>query len=381
MMEKAFRRILAVQVANTMAETMAWNFIYLHATQAGHSEAAIAVFFGAMFGFAALAAPLISRRVPTGRSMALGMGLRLVAFAVVVDVAWYGNLLAGAALHGAFIMLFWVPYNVVFMRMTSDADRAGRSTLLFAIFAVGSAVFPLVGGALMDWKGFWAVSVVGMVTLAVGGVVTARVPWGEPMEFRIRRAFREGGRITPLVGLEGLWQGIFWIVVPIGTLRMVDQSEEYGAFLAFLGLMAGVASIAAGRWSDRTRDRRWPLVVSGGGVAGFSLAVPLYQGDLPAWSLLVGTVYFFGIMFMAFTFTVVAEQGMTMDDAMGLREVMFNGGRVTGAFMFTATLLAGLDLFWPLMTSSLLVLAMLIGYLRLPQAEGTTATPPRQGPL
>jgi len=258
--------------------------------------------------------------------------------------------------------------------MTSDADRAGRSAQLFAMFAIMGAIFPLIAGYLLDWYGFWVIAVVACIALVVGVVVALRTPWGEPVTFDPRRAFRQGRRVMPLVFLEGFWQGVFWLAIWIGTLRMVDQGSEYGAFLAFLGIMSGVAAVLAGRWSDRTGERWPPVLLSGIGLAIFLAAVSRGEGNLALWSLLAGLAYFFAYMLMAFTFTVVAETGMRMDDAMGLREVMFNGGRAVGGGLFLFSLFLGVTMFWPLAIASVAVVLKVVGYWKL--IGETTATPP-----
>jgi MFS family permease len=364
-MSGSYRRIMQLQLANLIAETFAWSFVYLHAHNAGHSETTLAVFFILMFGWASVAVVALLRPVRAGPYMALGLVLRLLALLVVIEVAWYGNLMAAAVLYGTFIMVFWVPYNVVFMRMTSDADRAGRSTQLFAMFAIMGAIFPLVAGYLLDWYGFWVIAIVACIALVVGVVIAVRTPWGEPVTFDPRRAFREGRRVIPLVFLEGLWQGVFWLAVWIGTLRMVDLGSEYGAFLAFLGIMSGVAAVLAGRWSDRRGERWLPMLLSGIGLAVCLAVVPFGEGDLALWSLLVGLAYFFAYMLMAFTFTVVAETGMRMDDVMGLREVMFSVGRAVGGGLFMVSLFLDVPMVWPLALASLAVVIKVFGYWRL----------------
>ena len=373
-MSGSYRRIMQLQMANLFAETFAWSFVYLHAHDAGHSETTLAMFFILMFGWASVAVVILLRPVRSGPSMALGLVLRLLALLVVLEVAWYGNLMAAAVLYGTFIMVFWVPYNVVFMRMPSDTDRAGRSTQLFAMFAIAGAIFPLVAGYLLDWYGFWVIAIVACIALLIGVVVALRTPWGESVSFDLGRAFREGRPLIPLVFLEGFWQGVFWLAIWIGTLRMVDQGSEYGAFLAFLGIMAGVASVLAGRWSDRTRNRWPPMLLSGIGLAIFLAAVSLGEGNLALWSLLAGLAYFFAYMLMAFTFTVVAETGMRMDDAMGLREVMFNVGRAVGGGLFLVSLILDVPMGVPLVIASLAVVMKVVGYRRLlGDAEVTAA--------
>ncbi|UCC92514.1 MAG: MFS transporter [Thermoplasmata archaeon] len=361
----SYRRVLQLQVANLFAETFAFNFIYLHAHNAGHSEVAIATFFTLMFGWAAVAVVVVMRPTKVGPSMALGMVLRALSLLAALRLAWFGNLVLAAVLHGTFIVVFWIPYNVVFMRMTTDSDRAGRSTQLFALFAVAGAVFPFIAGYLMDWRGFPAAVACAWVVLAIGAVLAYRTTWGEPMRFDLRRALAKGRRMVPLVYLEGFWQGVFWVAVWIGTVRMVEQSSEYGTFLAFLGIMAGVASVVAGRWSDRARDRWPPLMISGVGVAVFIIAVPFAEGDLTLWSLLSGMAYFFSYMLMAFTFTCVAEMGLRVEDAMGLREVMFNLGRTSGGGLFIATLLLSVPMVWPMALASVAVLLKVLGFRRV----------------
>ena len=373
-MSGSYRRIMQLQMANLFAETFAWSFVYLHAHDAGHSETTLAVFFILMFGWASVAVVFLLRPVRAGPFMALGLVLRLLALLAVISVAWYGNLMAAAVLYGSFIMLFWVPYNVVFMRMTSDTDRAGKSTQLFAMFAISGAILPFIAGYLLDWYGFWMIATVACIVLVVGVVVASRTQWGEPVTFDPRRAFRDGRRVIPLVFLEGFWQGTFWLAIWIGTLRMVDQGSEYGTFLAFLGIMSGVAVILAGRWSDRSGERWLPILLSGIGLAFFLAAVSWGEGDLTLWSLLAGLAYFFAYMLMAFTFTVVAETGMRMDDAMGLREVMFNGGRAVGGGLFLFSLFLGVTMFWPMAIASVAVVLKVVGYWKL--IGETTATPP-----
>jgi len=368
-MEGSYRRIMQLQVANLFAETFAFNFVYLQAHNAGHSEIAIASFFTLLFGSASVATVSILRPTRMGPSMALGLALRALSLLAVLQLAWFGNLVIAAVLHGTFIMVFWVPYNVVFMRMTTDSDRAGKSTQLFALFAITGAIFPLAAGYLMEWQGYWAAVVMAWVVLCAGAMLAYRTTWGEPMRFDLGRALRKGRRFTPLVFLEGFWQGIFWVAVWIGTIRMVDQPSEYGAFLAFLGVMAGVAAIVAGKWSDRSGDRWPPLVISGIGVTVFLIVVPFAEGNLTMWSVLAGLAFFFAYMLMAFTFTVVAELGLRVDDAMGLREVMFNLGRTCGGGLFVVTLFLAIPMVWPMAIASVAVVLKVMGYRRLLKAD------------
>jgi MFS family permease len=365
---------MLLQVANISAESLAWGFIYIQAVLHGASEAQLALYFIVMYGAAGLIIPAMSRPVHVGRSMAAGLLLRAAAMLIAIGVASFGNVLLAGALHGAFIALFWIPYNAVFFRYTSDEDRAGRSTALFALFAVSGALLPLLGALVIDASSFAVVLVIGALLLASGAVAAVSTGWGAPMQFRLPRAIRMGRGLGALVAAEGVWQGVFWLITQLGTLRMVDKVLQYGEFLAFLGVMSGVATVLAGRWSDRSSDRRLPLVLSACGVAVATGLVTLTFGHLIWWSLAVGVTNFFANMMMAFTFTLIAELGPGFDDSMALREFMFNVGRVAGgALVGIAVLSFGGDLRWPLAVAAAAVVVMLLGYLRTLRARATAA--------
>ena len=370
-----FKRLMALQATNTSAESLAWGFVYIQAVAAGHSEAELALFTAVLWGVSALAITPLSRPVNVRASMVVGLVMRASAFVVAMGLAWMGALYIAAVMHGIFIAIFWVPYNAVFFRYTSDADRAGRSTALFALFAVAAATMPLIGAAIIGSASYAVALGAGAGLLLAGAAVVATADWGRPMEFRLLRALREGRALAPLAGLEGMWQGIFWLILPLGTVRMTDQVSVYGGFLAFLGLMAGVASVLAGRWSDRARDRRVPLVLSSVGVTVATLTVTLTFGELRLWSLAVGLTEFFTYMMMAFTFTIMAELMLGFDDAMGLRELMFNVGRTAGVAVVGAAIVLGGDLRLPLIVAAACIPPMLWGYLRALKAHAGAAVP------
>lgn len=363
------RRLLTVQVMNASAESLAWGFIYIQALAEGHGEAEIALFMAVVWSSAALTIPAMGRPVPVRGAMALGLGLRAFSLALAIGLASLGMLLAAAAVNGMFIALFWIPYNAVFFRYTSDTDRAGRSTQLFALFAVIAALAPLLGAQIIDRTSYTVALGAGIALLLVGACLVSTADWGARMRFRLVRSLRRGRPLAALTGLEGLWQGVFWLVLPLGTIRMVDQVSVYGGFLAFLGIVAGVASVLAGRWSDRARDRRVPLLVSAVGVAVATVLVIPTVGNLTLWTLAVGMTSFFTYMMMAFTFTVVAELSPSFDDAMGLREFMFNAGRAGGVAVVVVAIWvygsAWEALTVPLVVASAAMVAMMLGYARV----------------
>jgi hypothetical protein len=332
------KKLYVFQLANTFSEQFGWNFIFLYAFQEHFSAIQIALYFMVEFGSCALFIPLVSR-LDIVKSMRWGLYLRILAFVLILKFFWWGQLYLAGMLLGGFITLFWVPYNARYLQLTKDENRAQASTLLFAMFAVSGATFPIVAGFLMQLYNFQLVLVICIVVLAAGMFATFMLPPAGEMRIDISRMLRNTKRIHGMLLCEGLWQGIFWLAVPLGLILSITRSDEYGAFYSFLGLLGGASSLVAGRWSDKVRNRRLPIMVSA--VAGgiFSVGASLFLGNLPLWTAITGCVYFCIYILFPFTFTAADELSKSSADAMTVREFVTNISRVAGGAIVIVTII------------------------------------------
>jgi len=334
---RRLRSLLLFQSANTFAEQFGWNFIFLYAFREHFSYLQIALYFIVEYGSCVLFIPLV-RRLDIVRSMRYGLVLRIAAFAVILKIVWQGQLYIAALLLGGFVTIFWIPYNTRFLELTRDENRAQSSAALFALFAVMGATLPVVAGFLVGLYDFQLVLLLSIAALAVGVVASF---WLEPageLRVDIRRMLAGTRRLRGLLLCEGAWQGVFWLAVPLGLIMHLAGAEGYGAFYSFLGLLGGAASLLAGRWSDR-KGSRGPIVVASALAGGsFSLAAAFFTGDLAMWTAFMGLVYFSIYVLFPFTFTVVAERSGSCAEAMTVRELLTNVGRVIGALAVIASL-------------------------------------------
>ncbi|MBM4248747.1 MAG: MFS transporter [Euryarchaeota archaeon] len=329
---EGLRGMFLFQVANSFAEQFGWNFLFLYAARSGLDYNGIALYFLAEFGSCILFIPL-ARRLDILKAMRWGLVLRIAAFALVLHVAWAGQFYIAGILLGAFVTLFWIPYNTRYLELTSDANRAQASAALFSLFAVLGAVLPVLSGTVIALWGFRPVILVSIAVLAGGLAFSFRLPPAGIMVVDLRATLPCCRRLLPLLACEGLWQGVFWLGVPLGLILRNASSEGYGAFYTMLGLLGGVASLVAGRWSDRQKSRG-PLVV-GAALSGgaFSLAAALFRADPAAWTLSMGMVYFSTYILFPFTFTVVGERSPDPATAMTVRELVTSIGRVLGGLI------------------------------------------------
>ena len=319
------------------AEQFGWNFIFLYAFREHFSYLQIALYFIVEYGSCVVFIPLV-RRLDIVRSMRYGLLLRIAAFAVILRFFWQGQLYIAALLLGGFVTLFWIPYNTRYLELTSRNNRAQSSAALFSLFAVLGATLPVAAGFLVGLYDFQVVLLLSIAALAVGVVASFRLEPAGEMTVDIRRMLRGTRRLRGLLLCEGAWQGVFWLAVPLGLIMNLAGAEGYGAFYSFLGLLGGAASLLAGRWSDR-KGSRGPIVVASALAGGtFSVAAALVTGNLAMWTAFMGLVYFSIYVLFPFTFTVVTERSGSCAEAMTIRELLTNVGRVFGALAVVASL-------------------------------------------
>ncbi len=334
---RALRSIYLFQVPNIFAEQFGWNFIFLYAFREHFSYLQIALYFIVEYGSCVVFIPLAGR-LDIVKSMRYGLLLRIAAFSAILKFVWQGQLYIAALLLGGFVTLFWIPYNTRFLELTSRENRAQSSAALFALFAVMGATLPVAAGFLVGLYGFQAVLLISIAALVAGLAMSFWIEPAGEMTLDIRRMLDRTRRLRGLLLCEGVWQGVFWLAVPLGLMINLVGNEGYGAFYSFLGLLGGTAALLVGRWSDR-KGSRGPVVVASALAGGsFSIAAALVTGNLALWTAFMGLVYFSIYVLFPFTFTVVTERSASCAEAMTVRELLTNIGRVFGALAVVASL-------------------------------------------
>ena len=101
-----------------------------------------------------------------------------------------------------------------------------------------------------------------------------------------------------------------------------------------------MASLIAGRWSDRKGWRGPPIYASASTGAIFSMMAAIATGNLHLWTLALSLVYFSIYVLWPFTFCVVNELSTDPAEAMTVREFLTNIGRVGGGLLVLGSLLA-----------------------------------------
>ncbi len=367
-MSSKLSKLFILQVPNAAADMLAWSFFPLYAFKFGLDYHQIIFSYMLMYIFGVAFIALYPRY---GRRGNMGLGLVIKGISVLLlglSVNEYMFYLSGVV-NGMSLRFFWVPYNAYFMEAVKGNKRAESSGKLFFLLAACGAAVPLAGGWIISLSSYRFLFALSFFCFLAGALYANFKVESKPFEVTLWAG--DARRLAFLI-LEGIWQGAFWISVPLATIFFLKKEMDFGIFMAFLGASGGLASIMVGRYSDLRMDRRKPLAVSAGFAFVFSLAAALTTTKFILWSALIGLAYFFIYIMYSFTFTYSREACESSYTAMATRELFLNSGRVLGASVLLGSLWVTDNLIFGFLVGSisLLFIAVFASKLKVPLSEG-----------
>lgn len=265
----------------------------------------------------------LTDRVPP-KAVSLGGGIvgaaSALSFALLADGFWSGLLLrffGGVAMAGAYM-----PTLKIIADSLDEPWRSRASSYYTSVFAIGTAVSILAGGAIADAFGWrWSFAAAGMGNLVALGVGVFWLPPGSHNPHAERRllvdfrpVFRNRAAMGYVLAYAGhLWEGFtnrIWIVAFLGwvLLRAPDGETMFTTPIVVATLVAicGVpVSMLAGEWASRgDRNRVLYVIYATTFMAGLMLALTAIVALPPSVVAVIAILY--GMALYADTGTVTA---------------------------------------------------------------------------
>jgi len=265
--------------------------------------------------------PLTDRIPP--KAISLGGGIvgaaSALSFGLLADGFWSGLILrffGGVAMAGAYM-----PTLKIIADSLDEPWRSRASSYYTSVFAIGTAISILAGGAIADAFGWrWSFAAAGLGNLAALGIGAVWLPAGSSNPNAKRRlivdfrpVFRNRAAMGYVFAYAGhLWEGFtnrIWIVAFLSWVVMRAPGEDMFAtpvVVATLVAICGVpVSMMAGEWAARgNRNRVLYRIYVVTLIAGLLLVLTAVS-DLPP-SLVAVIAILYGMALYADTGTVTA---------------------------------------------------------------------------
>jgi hypothetical protein len=324
--------LLTLQGLVLAANVLAFSFLLVGQGKAVGAAAAL-LQFAVMTAAAGVGSVLAHRvRWATRTRLAGGISCLAVFYALHTLALPWPWPLAAAVFFGAYVVLFWIPLNASYMGQTRAGNRGARSGVYFLVGPLLAIVMPLLAGDVATKLGYRVLFASTLPVLLVGAVYALRVPAGVVVEAGPARsvAMTLPRRLAVLLVLSGVADAVPWACLPLLVWGYLPSERSVGLALSLLGVAGALATVLAGRLSDR-RGKRLVFV----GLAAAVLA-PCHLAAAGAGngvSLLVAMAVanLFASMVPSFLFVQSVEEGRGDVTAnVQAREAWINAGRTVG---------------------------------------------------
>lgn len=345
-MDRTYGQLLLLQAVLGLANAMAAVFaiIFLVDQDAFTGREAILPYLIA-FAIAPLGCVAFWRSRPRRPRalMAAGLGLLAASYLAYLVLRGWPLLLFVGVTWGAYIPLFFLPFNALVISTTRAEDRVGKLGSFILVLTAVSIAGPSLGGILIARFGYSALFGTAALVLVLNAALLLRLPRGGPptaFAFDLRGM---GGRTGVALFAQGSFEGIASGAIPVIAYSFATAAVDLGALFSLFALAGGVTTVALGTWSDRLRNRR-PFLVVGAATSILACVLVVIASTLPGFAVGNSALALTSSVAPTFLYAIAVERLAGRPAAAILtREVLLNTGRAASLAAFFVLVSLGLS--------------------------------------
>lgn len=195
------------------------------------------------------------------------------------------QLFLSAIFSGLNCILFWIPYNIMHFKFSHEGKRGLHSGMYFLISPIIGITLQPLSGIVAEKFGFETMFLIGISLYIIPIILLKTMPDFE-FEINIKKEISTY-RFNWVTLFQGMAMRINWTLVPILTLFYVKTPIAFGSFFGYLSLIAALASVINGHFSDKMSSRKiFYYLFSFLAVASFFPLV--FAGDFYYWYVFAG---------------------------------------------------------------------------------------------
>jgi MFS family permease len=272
----------------------------------------------------------------------LGVLASALSVALIINISSIYQLYLSAIVTGLNIIFFWIPYNVMYFKFSSEERRGLNSGIYFLVTPIISITLQPLAGLIAEKFGFQTMFLVGLSLYIIPIFLIRFLPDFE-MNLKVKNELKRW-KFNWSTFFQGFTARINWSLVPIFTLFFISTPKAFGSFFGYLAIFAATASLINASISDRMKSRKlfFYLFTSLAVISLFPLA---FVQNIFYWGIFAGVtslcICLANPFWLAFNLDYYHEVGA--EKAMILREIYLNLGYITAllvafiVFYFTSS--------------------------------------------
>ena len=341
-MDRTYRHLLLLQAVLAAANSMAVVFAITFFRNEGFTDGDVVLLNLVAFAVSALGCVAFTRVRPlrARASMAAGLAVLASSYAAYLVLSGWPLLLFVAVAWGAYIPLFFLPFNALVIGQTRAGDRARKVATFILAYTVVGIAGPALGGVVVDRLGYGPLFALAVGILASGIALMFRLGVGDrnvAFAFDFRRM---GARTNVALFAEGGFEGMAFGILPLIAYGFTSEAIALGGLFSLFALAGGAVTVVLGVASDRFRNRR-PFLLAGAACSVVASLLVVQAPSPAAFAVGNSLLSLTSSLAPVFLFTIAVERGPGRHaEAIVTREVLLNAGRAASlsAFFILITL-------------------------------------------
>ncbi len=330
-------RLIIIQAIMNAAGAIAGTFSLIFLVKEGFTYSESLIYLVVAVGTAALLCPILSfwGSMRPRYSIAAGSLFVGINYGLFLMLDGYALLILPGIFFGFYIVFFWIPYNALLLRQTSQKNRGFIIAFTFFIYPLIAIIMPVLGGSIIEQLDYFVVFSIAFGILIVTSVIALASRNLLRGKLRVGISIKCIGRsLSRALFFEGLLEGVHWFALPLLAYQFAGGEFKTGILFSMFALVGTFASLIIGKVSDRTKNRiLWIKIGAAGAIPGLIIAGLSEPLDSIVIFIIGMAIYnFFIPLVWVFLMSHAGDVcGKRYGPAMLTREYMLNAGRALSA--------------------------------------------------
>lgn len=215
----------------------------------------IIIFYLISYVVALVSIFLFSRiKIKLKESIFFGVLLSILSVVILMKISNISQLYISGILTGLNVIFFWIPYNIMHFRYSSENRRGLNSGIYFLITPIIGITLQPIAGIVAEQFGFIAMFLIGTTLYILPIFLILFLPDFE-WSLDVRKEFKEN-KFNWSIFFQGFSSRVNYSLIPLFTLFFIHTPRAFGNFFGFLAIVAAIASLINAYISDRLKSRK-----------------------------------------------------------------------------------------------------------------------------
>lgn len=204
------------------------------------------------------------------RFIAFAFALSIIRMIMAPGIDTSLELYSAAVLAGAYLVFFWVPYELLYFR--ARAGNGVSSAWYFGVMSMVGIFGPIIAGFTADYLGYEILFGCAALLMLIPFFLVSRLP-DERVNVGLTESLASVRGIRHLLFFDGFFLSMGACLFALTLLTFTKTATDFGMITGLATLVATLTSFSAAGMSDKKGDRFMIIAITSGLLAVLTFAL------------------------------------------------------------------------------------------------------------